>query len=99
MGGGSEYTYLPAPKRDIFFIMLVKNQPAFYLGESYYSYLSKLLAIQTSFKKKKKSLGKNYSEKCRNILENILSVPTFNVHQNQLKVFKTQIARTNPQCF
>ena len=48
---------------------------------------------------KKKSLGKNYSEKCRNILENILSVPTFNVHQNQLKGFKTQIARTNPQCF
>ena len=56
MEGGSEYTYLPAPKRDIFFIILVKNQPAFYLGESYYGYLSKLLAIQTSLKK---NLGKN----------------------------------------
>ena len=56
MGGGSKYTYLPAPKKDIFFIILVKSQPAFYLGESYYGYLSKLLAIQTSLKK---NLGKN----------------------------------------
>ena len=52
MGGGSEQTYLPAPKTDIFFIILVKNQPAFYLGESYYSCLSELLATQIFLKKK-----------------------------------------------
>ena len=60
MGGGSEQTYLPAPKTDIFFIILVKNQPAFYLGESYYSCLSELLATQIFLKKKSREKMKRF---------------------------------------